>query len=288
MESRFSVENLKLKNRYFLAPMHQINDIAFRILCKKAGAGMVYTELLSPQSKAFVDFSDKPAIQLICNQTKGLRKFIKKHERNAMLFDLNLGCPSAHAKESKSGYFMSDNYSLIEEILKEMRSSTKLPITIKIRKMNWFRTRKVIKIAEKYCDAIGVHPRTQKQGYAGVADVKYAMTVKKLTKLPVIYSGDIDSKEKADKLLDIFDFVMVGRKAIGNPNIFYELTGTREPGKYLLFNDYLKLAKKYKIDFSQIKGQAMKFTKGLRNSSKMREKLVYAKTLKEISEIVIE
>jgi len=277
-----SLGNLKLKNRYFLAPMHSINDIAFRILCKHAGAGLCYTELTSPESKAPIKLSDKPAIQFVTNRAKGIKEFIKKHP--APLYDLNLGCPSRHAKESKVGYFIHKDYKAVESVLSEIRKSTKNPITIKIRKMNPIATRKIIRIAEKYCDAIAVHARTCKQGYAGEPDIKYALKVKKLTKLPIIYSGNITNKQEADELLEKFDFVMIGRKSIGNPRIFSELTETKP--KAINFNEYLKLAGKYKIDFHQVKLQAMRFTKGQKNSARKREKIVHTKSLSEIKKII--
>ncbi len=283
-DKKIKLGNLVLKNRYFLAPMHNINDIAFRILCKKAGAGLVYTELTNPESRATMSFEDKPAIQFVCNRLEGIKEFIKKHP--ASLYDLNLGCPSPHAKQSKVGYFMHKDYKAVESVLKEIRKNTKCPITIKIRKMNPIATKKLIKIAEKYCDAIAVHARTCKQGYAGKPDFKYALKVKSLSKLPIIYSGNISNKNEADEMLTKFDFIMIGRKAIGNPGIFSELTRTKI--KRVGYKEYLKLAKKYKIDFHQIKTQAMRFTKGQRGSAKKRDKLAMAKSFSEIDKILRE
>jgi len=275
--------NLKLENRYFLAPMHQINNIAFRILCKQAGAGLTYTELTSPESKAKIHLEDKPAIQLVCNKDKGIKSFIKKYNSKVSLWDLNLGCPSPHAKKSGVGYFMNKDLKAIEQVLKTMRASTKKPVTIKIRKMPLPHTKKIIKIAEKYCDAISVHPRTCGQGYAGLADESFALKVKKSTKLPVIYSGDIQTKEHADLLLEKFDFIMIGRAAIGNPEIFSELTESKTKIK---FNDYLKLADKYDVEINHIKLYAMRSIKGQPGSSDKRRQLSSAKTIKEIKKIL--
>ena len=277
------IKNLKLKNKFFLAPMHNVNDIAFRTLCSKAGASLVFTELTNPETKAPINFSDKPAIQLVCNRTKKIKEFIKKHK--APLYDFNLGCPSPHAKKSKVGYFTHKNYKIIEDILKEMQTSTNKPITIKIRIMDPIATKKITSLANKYCDAIAIHPRTQKQGYAGLPDLKYAKKIKKLSKIPIIYSGNITNKKEAKEILKTFDFAMIGRKAIGNPNIFYELTN-KKPKKQITFKDYLKLAIKHKIDFNQIKRQAIFFTKGKENSTQTRKKLVFAKSIKDIKKIL--
>ena len=145
-------------------------------------------------------------------------------------------------------------------------------------------TKRIIKIAEKYCDAVAIHPRTQQQGYSGIPDINFAKQVKKITRLPIIYSGNIETKEQADKMLQEFDLIMIGRKAMGNPNIFQELTKGKTKDK-IKFKDYLRLAKKYGLEFNQIKFQAMNFTKGIEGAAKIRNKISSAKTLKEILEI---
>jgi len=282
--------NLKLKNKVFLAPMHQVNDVAFRLLCKKAGAGLTYSGLLNPQTREKLFFEDKPAVQFACNNTKGIREFIKKYDKKISLYDFNLGCPSPHAKQSKLGYFMIENTSAIEQILGEIKKYTKKPITLKIRKMPLDGTRKIMKIAEKYCDAIGVHARTQQQGYSGIPDIQFARFVKKNTKLPVIYSGNINNKSDADKILKEFDFIMVGRASIGNPSIFSDILwiNKNKIKKRINFFDWLKLAKKVdkNIYFSQIKFQALNFCKGFEGASMVRAKLSQAKDEKELIKIL--
>lgn len=281
------LRNLQLKNRIFLAPMYQINDIAFRMLCKKAGAGLTYTGLLNPQTREQLFFNDKPALQFACNSTKDIKEFIKKHDKKISLYDFNLGCPSPHAKASKIGYFMINNYPAIEEILKTIRASTQKPLTIKIRKMPEENLKRIITIAEKYCDAIGVHPRTQAQGYSGEPDLDFAKQVKKLTKLPIIYSGNIKNRVDCEKRLSEFDFVMIGRASFGNPNIFSELTNKKIKRKYN-FEDWLKLTKKInpKTYFSQIKFQALNFTRDFPGSAEIRHQLSLAKNEEEILRIV--
>lgn len=283
-----SIGRLKLKNRIFLAPMHQVNDTAFRMLCKKAGAGLVYTGLINPQTHEKLFLKDNPALQLACNSPKGIKNFIRKHDKNISLYDFNLGCPSPHAKQSKIGYFMINNLKAIEEILSAIRKSTKKPLTIKIRKINDEQLLKsIIKLAEEYCDAIGVHPRSQQQGYSGTPDIEFARSVKKLANLPIIYSGNIRSKEDAEKMLSEFDFVMIGREAIGNPGIFSDILGKKQK-KMLNFKDWLKLSKKINKNtyLSQIKFQAISFTKGFEGAAKARNALSVAKSEKEIKEIL--
>ena len=275
------IKGLKVKNHVFLAPMAEVNDIAFRVLCKKAGCGLTYTGMINPRTKKELGLDDNPAIQLFGTGEIGINDFIKKYENKAPMFDFNLGCPAKNARKLGFGAFFND-LEKIEKILKVMRKATRKPISIKIRKSK--NTGKLLKLAEKYCDAICVHPRTLNQGYSGKADIKFALKIKKKSKIPVIYSGDVD-EENFHELLGKFDYVMVGRKAFGNPGIFAKITGK----KILLdFFDYLKLAKKYKLKFSQIKLHAMAFTKGSEGGARKRERLVHVRGLGELVEIMKE
>ncbi len=280
MELKYKIGNFKPKNRFFLAPMLEPNDIAFRLLCKKAGCGLTYTGMINPLSKQKVFLDDKPAIQIFCTNTKGIKEFIKKYEKEVVLFDFNLGCPSVLAEKMGFGSFLHDDIETIEEILKVMRKSTKKPITIKLRKSE--RAMQIAKMASKYVDAIGIHPRTQKQGYSGEPDLEFALKIKREIKLPIIYSGNVNEKN-AKKLLETFDFVMVGREAIGNPGIFSLLNGKQNKTK---FSGYIKLALKYKLFFRQIKYQAINFTKGVDGAREKRNLLSKAKTIDDIKKIL--
>lgn len=277
------IGKLKLKNPYFLAPMEAVNDIAFRKLCSKCGASLVYTGMTNPLTKQPFPLDDKPAVQFFCNTEKGVKEFIKKHEKHAKLFDFNLGCPSKLAKKMEIGSFMLDNdlkLDLIENILKIARETTTKPLTIKLRKSK--NSIAILKIAEKYCDAITIHPRTQQQGYSGTPDLDFAKKIRLATKLPVIYSGNVNEKN-ASELLKTFDAVMTGREAIGNPNVFARLTNKKTR---VSFKDYLKEAQRYNFYFRQIKFQAINFTKGMKNAKKIRLRLIHSKTLEEIKGIM--
>jgi tRNA-dihydrouridine synthase B len=276
---KFKIKNLKLKNRIFLAPMEDINDIAFRLLCKKAGCGLTYTGMIHPLQKKNILLYDKPALQLFCTNTKGIKEFIKKYDKKVSLWDLNLGCPAKTAKKHGFGSFMGD-LRMIEDIVKVMRKSTRKPLAIKIRKSNI--SFELLKIAEKYCDAIAIHPRTQAQGYSGEPDLKFAEDIKSKTKLPVIYSGNVNEKNFKE-LLNKFDYVMIGREAIGRPEIFAKLTNTSFKKS---FKEYIKLATKYKLPFRRIKLQAMNFTKGLKDSAELRNEIAKVKNIKELKKLL--
>jgi len=281
----YKIGNLKIKNRFFLAPMLEPNDIAFRLLCKSAGCGLTYTGMTSPLNKKKQILDDKPVLQIFANQDtplKGISNFITKCNKKVSGFDLNLGCPSKLSGRLKHGIFLHKELDAIKNILKTMRIATKKPITIKLRKS--VSALEIAKMAEKenLIDAIAIHPRTQKQGYSGIPDEKFALKLKKQSKLPIIYSGNADEKN-AKQLLEKFDFVMLGRNAIGNPNIFAKLLNNK---KRFSFKDYFKLAKKYNLNFRQIKFQAMNFTKGLKNAKELRREIVLTKNVLELKKII--
>lgn len=275
------IGNLNLKNRYLLAPMLEPNDVAFRLLCKKAGCSLTYTGMTSPLSKKELHLEDKPALQIFSNNSHGVKSFIKKYDSKVSLWEFNLGCPSKLSKKFGCGAFMLNELEKdnIEKILKIMRSSTKKPITIKLRKSP--KSLDIAKMAEQYVDAIGIHPRTVSQGYSGKVDYHFALKLKKLVKVPVIFSGNVNEKN-VDKILKDFDFVFIGRAAIGNPKIFSKLTGENFD---INFKDYLKLAKKYGMFFRQIKYQSMNFTKGESGAKRIREKLIGVKSVEEIENV---
>jgi len=270
------------KNRIFLAPMEEVNDVAFRVLCKKAGAGLTYTGMINPLTQKEVELDDKPALQLFCTSEKGVQEFIKKYDGKVSMWDFNLGCPAKTAKKHGFGSFLIGDLTTIEKIIKTMRESTEKPISVKIRKSN--NSFKILEIAEKYCDAICIHPRTQAQGYGGNADIEFAEKLKSKTKLPVIYSGDVD-ENNFKELLKKFDYVMIGRKAMGNPTIFAKTSGKKISFD---FKDYLEEVKKYNFPFRQLKFQAMCFTKGKENAKELRLELFKIKNLKDLKEFTKE
>lgn len=275
---------IKCKNRVFLAPMEEVNDIAFRTLCKRAGCGLTYTGMIHPLTQENLFLNDKPVLQLFTNSTKGIKEFMCLYDKKVSGWDFNLGCPAKNAKRKGFGVFMHHDLETIENILRIMRENTKKPLMIKIRKSHY--TLEIIKIAEKYCDAICIHPRTQAQGYGGVPDLNYARIIKKKTKLPIIYSGNVNENNYKE-LLKEFDYVMMGRAAIGRPNIFSITSGkSTETIKKINFKDYLKLAEKYKLYFRQIKFQAMNFTKTRENAKELRLKIFNIKSPSELRKLI--
>ena len=275
---KYKIGNLELKSRVLLAPMLEPNDVAFRLLCKRAGCGLTYVGMTSALSRKKLDLEDAPGVQLFGNSARGIAGFMKRYDSKVSLWDFNLGCPSKLSRKLEHGAFMHGNLVGIESILKVMRENTKRPVTIKIRKSD--NALEIVRMAERVgIDAVCVHARTVGQGYSGEVDYDFALDVKKAVGMPVIFSGDVN-ESNIDGILKDFDFVMIGRAAIGNPGIFFR------DRKKVKFGEYLELAKKYGLFFRQIKYQAMNFSKGVEGGKRLRESLVGAKSIEDIEKIM--
>jgi nifR3 family TIM-barrel protein len=297
-----------LSSDTILAPMAGVTDVAFRLLCRKYGAGLAVTEMvsanaLSRMNKATLMLMDvvpeetPRVIQLFGQNTDCLIASAKYCEDKCEIIDLNFGCPAAKIIRQGAGSALLERPNKIKEIVQAVSSAVNIPVTCKIRLGITKPTINVLMIA-KICEEAGasmiaVHARTQNQGYTGTADWSWIKKVKESVNVPVAGNGDVRTVEDYIRMKKETncDFVMIGRGAIGNPYLFKQINDYNQTGKYSprtpkmqieQFFEYLKLAEKYKVGFENIKFHAQAFTKGISGSSKLREKLSKLKNIKEI------
>jgi nifR3 family TIM-barrel protein len=297
----------KLNSKLILAPMHNVTNIAFRILCKRYGASLTSTELLSANALAREDNlnlklaitnkSENPVCAQIFGQdTKNLVKAAKILEKNFEVIDINFGCPSKKILSQGAGAALLKRRNKIKEIVEQVSKNIKKPLTVKIRNE---RAIEIAKICEKAgASAIIIHARSIKQGYSGRADWKVIKAIKENVKIPVIGNGDIVDGVSAKKMLDETkcDYVMIGRAAIGNPFIFKQINEYLKTGKEIKqtkkekikdYFGYIKLAKKYKISsLSDAKLKAQEFTKGIKGSKELRRKLNSVNSWEKIERLI--
>jgi tRNA-dihydrouridine synthase len=144
---------------------------------------------------------------------------------------------------------------------------------------------------------ITLHPRTVKQGYSGMADWRLIKELKQLVDIPVVGNGDMTSPEMAKQMLEQTgcDYIMIGRGAMGNPFLFKQINDYFKTGKYQhysfkdrldAFFEYITLASNYKIKFSNIKGQAMYFTRGFPGATVLRSEITRTKTITELVKVL--
>ena len=251
----------------FLAPMEDVTDISFRLLCKQFGADMVYTEFVS--SDALIRHVNKTKAKLeVCEEERPVVIQLYGREVEAMaeaariceaakpdIIDINFGCPVKKVAGKGAGAGMLRNPELMLEITRAVVDAVKLPVTVKTR-LGWDQDTKIIvDLAERLQDcgiaALAIHGRTRSQMYTGEADWTLIRDVKNNPRMyiPIIGNGDITSGEKCKKAFDEYgvDAVMIGRGSIGCPWLFREVKHFLETGEELpkeSFQWYLDILKK--------------------------------------------
>ena len=298
----------RFKSKVFLAPMADVTDPAFRLLCHDYGAGLTVTELTSVNAivargiKDFVEFGEKEkprSVQLFGSDLDKLSKASKIVSKHFDIIDYNMGCPSTKITSAMAGAALLQKKELTRDIFRTLISSVKKPVSLKMRscvkKDNLFRD--IAKIAEdEGISMITLHPRTVKQGYSGSSNWKLIKELKSIVDVPVVGNGDIVKPEYALRMFKETgcDYVMVGRAARGNPFIFEQINDLISKGNYNEYSSedkveaffkYLKYSKKFKsIKFSNVKVNAVNFTKGLEGGAKLREQLVKCNDVEEIKD----
>ena len=249
----------------FLAPMEDVTDIGFRMLCKRYGASMVYTEFVSAEalvrsvkstvSKLTISDEERPVgIQIYGRDVESMVEAAKIVEDQAHpdVIDINFGCPVKKVAGKGAGAGMLQNVPLLLDITRNVVKAVNTPVTVKTR-LGWNNDSLIIReLAEQLQDcgiqALTIHGRTRAQMYTGEADWTLIGEVKKNPRIhiPIIGNGDITSPEDTKRAFEEYgvDAVMIGRATFGRPWIFKEIRDYldgREPDPTLNFNRKLDI-----------------------------------------------
>lgn len=226
-----------------LAPMEDVTDIGFRLLCKRFGVSMVYTEFVSAEAlvrsvqaslnKLTISDAERPVgIQIYGRDVASMVEAAKIVEQaHPDVIDINFGCPVKKVAGKGAGAGMLRNVPLLLEITREVVKAVHTPVTVKTR-LGWDENNLIItQLAEQLQDcgiqALTIHGRTRSQMYTGNADWTLIGEVKNNPRIhiPIIGNGDITTPQQARQAFERFgvDAVMVGRAAFGQPWIFKEM-----------------------------------------------------------------
>ena len=271
------IGNIELGDKpVMLAPMEDVTDIGFRMLCKRFGASMVYTEFVSAEAlvrsiqstvnKLTIRNEERPVgIQIYGRDADAMVEAARIVEQAAPdVIDLNFGCPVKKVAGKGAGAGMLQNIPLMLEITRRVVQAVKLPVTVKTR-LGWNSDNLVITtLAEQLQDcgisALTIHGRTRAQMYTGNADWTLIGEVKRNPRIhiPIIGNGDITTPQQAADAFDTYgvDGVMVGRATFGCPWIFRDIQEVLHPGKALpplSYNDKINLLiEQLKINVNRI------------------------------------
>lgn len=235
----------------FLAPMEDVTDEAFRLLCKRFGVDMVYTEFVSSDAlirdinstvrKLNIHDQERPvAIQIYGNEVEPMVEAAKRVEQACPdILDINFGCPVKKVARKGCGAGMLQNIPKLLEITKAVVDAVKIPVTVKTR-LGWDDNSKcIVELAEQLQDcgiaALTVHGRTRAQMYTGDADWTLIGKIKENPRMhiPIIGNGDVKTPERAKECFDKYgvDAVMIGRASFGQPWIFRDVKHYLEHGE---------------------------------------------------------
>ncbi|MFC2089003.1 tRNA dihydrouridine synthase DusB [Calditrichota bacterium] len=243
------IGNINITNGVFLAPMEDVSDYPFRMICKRMGADVLYSEFISSEAlirdakKAFKKMTILPqehpiGIQIFGNRVEAMVKAAQiAEEKEPDFIDINFGCPVKKVALKGAGAGLLRDIPLMIKICEEVVKNTSLPVTAKTR-LGWDADEIVIIEVAKKMEAVGIealalHARTRAQGYKGTADWNWIAKTKQSVNIPVIGNGDITEPEQVKEMFDQTncDAVMIGRGAIHKPWIFMQAKDYLKTGK---------------------------------------------------------
>ena len=254
-----------------LAPMEDVTDPSFRLICREQGADMVYTEFVSADAlirninattrKLSINEAERPAaIQIYGKEVAPMVEAARIAEAAGPdVLDINFGCPVKKVASKGAGSGMLRNIPLLLEITRAVVDAVKIPVTVKTR-LGWDCNSKIIvELAEQLQDcgikALTIHGRTRAQMYTGEADWSLIAEVKENPRMhiPIIGNGDITTPERAVECFERYgvDAIMVGRATFGQPWIFYEINqalGHTAPSAGMLPSKHPLLSTGWKMD----------------------------------------
>ena len=303
-DNNLKIGNVGLQSPFLLAPLAGITDGPFRRLCREAGAGLVYSEMVSAKGLWYKDKNtgglleilpgEGPVAYQLFGHEPEIMAFAAREldKRDNVIFDINMGCPVPKIVKNGEGSALMKNPDLAHDVVAAAVKNTSKPVTVKIRAGWDADSINAVEVAHAVsaagASAIAVHGRTREQYYSGKADWSVIAAVKRAVDIPVIGNGDVTDGASALRMMEETgcDFVMVARGALGNPWIFRELNAawrgeplppppTKEDKKQMMlrhFNDVLDLKGEY-VAVREMRKHVGWYLKGVPGAAAFRGKI---------------
>ncbi|MEW8322918.1 MAG: tRNA dihydrouridine synthase DusB [Candidatus Thiodiazotropha taylori] len=245
------IGSYEIANNLLLAPMAGVTDRPFRQLCRRLGAGLAVSEMISADASLWgtkksvkrLDHDGEEApisVQILGSDPQMMAQAAQANvAMGAQIIDINMGCPAKKVCKKSAGSALLKDEPLVADILKATVDAVDVPVTLKIRTGTDPQNRNGERIAEiaEYAgvQALSVHGRTRACKFAGQAEYETIRRIKQTVAIPVIANGDIDSPRKAAEVLERTgaDALMIGRAAQGRPWIFNEINNYLTTGQLL-------------------------------------------------------
>jgi len=291
---------------YALAPMAGVTDFAFRKICSDFGADMVVTEMISVKALEHQNYKTEKMLreestairccQVFGHEPESFEKLFSTKLLNKFdVIDINCGCPAPKIVKNKDGSAMMKNLENTKKVIQTIVNKSGKPVSVKFR-LGIDGVENYLEFA-KVCENCGVsfltlHARTREQGYAGEVDKNAYKKLIEAVNIPVFWSGDIKTKEDVEFAKSIgCAGVMIGRHAMGNPEIFSSLKGIDTPySKKQAILNHLEMLKTYykteKTLVAYFKKHLMWYVKNMKCATDIKIKILEFTTLKQIEDLI--
>ena len=308
---KLKIGNVELENNLILAPMAGVTNLAFRVVCKENGAGMVCTEMASARAMLHNDEKTKKlfntkgekrpiSFQVFGSDEESLAYSARYMSEFADIIDINMGCPAPKVVKNGDGSKLLLDLNKAQTLIKTVVKNSSVPVTVKFRKgwdKNSIVATEIAKIAEEAgASAITIHGRTRSEFYTGKADWEIIKKVKESVKIPVIGNGDVVDEETALQMFETtgVDGIMIGRASFVNPWIFKNIIHYLNTGEKLSMptnEERLRTMKKQielsveekgEIAVKELRKHIAWYTKNLKNSSEFRNSINKIETKEEL------